>query len=67
MGSSDVKSLLVWAVLRPINESVPFVKKAAKNSRFTEKKKHCLNGLWSLLSKRSTVGQFGFFHSIQIF
>ena len=38
MGSSDVKSLLVWAVLRPINESVPFVKKAAKNSRFTEKK-----------------------------
>ena len=40
MGSSDVKSLLVWAVLRPINESVPFVKKAAKSSRFTEKKKN---------------------------
>ena len=44
MGSSDVKSLLVWAVLRPINESVPFVKKAAKNSRFTEKKNTVLTG-----------------------
>lgn len=44
MGSSDVKSLLVWAVLRPINESVPFVKKAAKSSRFTEKKNTVLTG-----------------------